>query len=244
MAAAGGGSGRRFERLGLLVGEAALHTLGRAHVMVVGVGGVGSWAAEALIRSGVGTVTLVDFDVVCPTNVNRQIHALDGVFGQPKAQVMAARLRSINPDATVHACALSYARDTAAAILAAAPDYVIDAIDGLASKCHLLAECRGRGLPVVCSTGAAGRLDPGQVAVGDLARTDVDPLARAVRKGLRREYGFPRAGPFGITAVYSREDPAAEQERQRGTSVCVTGTFGFHCAACVMRGLLCTPAGA
>lgn len=228
----------RFDRLRLLVGDEGLGLLRRSRVMVVGVGGVGSWAAEALVRSGVGAVTLVDFDVVCATNVNRQVHALDGVIGQPKAVVMAARLRAINPAAEIRASAQFYDGGTAAAILAESPDYVIDAIDCIASKCHLLAQCRDRGLPVVCSTGAGGRMDPGQIAVGDLAETDVDPLARAVRKGLRRDHGFPREGAFGIEAVFSREEPAAARDRPLGTAVFVTGTFGFRCAACVVRGLL------
>lgn len=258
---------RRFDRLGRLIGEANLQRLAQAHVMVVGVGGVGSWAAEALVRSGIGRVTMVDFDDVCITNFNRQLHALDGRVGEPKADVMAERLRQINPAAAIRVLPIFYSQETAAQVLDEKPDFVIDAIDCVTSKCHLLAACREQGIRVVCCTGSGGRLDPLRIAVDDLSRTDVDPLARAVRRLLRRDYGFPGEdkGLFGISAVFSREAPAAPQEmsydhggKQRcfcarrnneffncddrnlilGTVAFVTGAFGLHCAAVVVRELL------
>jgi tRNA A37 threonylcarbamoyladenosine dehydratase len=228
----------RFERLGWLIGDTGLARLARAHLMVVGVGGVGSWAAEALARSGVGRITLVDFDTVCVTNVNRQLHALDNAIGRPKAEVMAERLRAINPQATIRAHAQRYEPASADELLADAPDGLIDAIDSVTAKCHLLAQCRKRGIAAVCSTGAGGRSDPAAVAIGDLAHTDCDRLARVVRKVLRRHHGFPRTGAFGIPAVYSRELPQGDRDQRRGTSVCVTAVFGFHCAACAMRRVL------
>ncbi len=258
---------RRFDRLARLVGEESLRRLHQAHVMVVGIGGVGSWAVESLVRSGIGTITLVDFDDVCITNFNRQLHALGGRIGQPKADVMAERLRQINPAVVVHVQGCFYGEHTAEQILATRPDFVVDAIDCVSSKCHLLATCHARGIRVVCSTGSGGRLDPTSIAVTDLSRTDVDPLARMVRKILRREYGFPREnkGKFGIPAVYSREDPTAPRELPSdggsarrcfctsknseffncddrnvilGSAAFVTGAFGLHCAAVVVRGLL------
>ncbi len=258
---------RRFDRLARLVGDANMGRLSGAHVMVVGIGGVGSWAAEALVRSGIGTVTLVDFDDVCITNFNRQVHALEGLVGQPKAEVMAARLRQINPRATIHVQPTFYSAETSAAVLAARPDVVIDAIDCVSSKCHLLAACVHQGLRVICATGSGGRIDPTRIEVADLAQTDVDPLARMVRKLLRRHHGFPAedAGPFGIQSVFSREPPAMPQalacdhgrkgrcfcakgasslfscdERNLilGTAVFVTGMFGLHCAALAVRSLL------
>ena len=256
---------RRFDRIGRLVGDANMARLARAHVLIVGVGGVGSWAAESLVRSGVGTLTLVDFDHVCITNFNRQIHALDGVVGQPKAEVMAARLRAINPAVAIRVQSEFYRDETAAQILAGRPDAVIDAIDCVTSKCHLLAACRHQGLRVFCATGSGGRIDPARIAVADLARTDVDPLARMVRNLLRRHHGFPAKGPFGIPAVYSHEPPAMPRElaydhgqgfrcvcakgehpfftcEERnlilGTASFVTGAFGLHCAALVVRALL------
>lgn len=258
---------RRFDRLARLVGDANMACLARSHVMVVGVGGVGSWAAEALVRSGIGTVTLVDFDDVCITNFNRQVHALESLVGQPKAEVMAARLRQINPRAEIRVLPTFYNAETSAAVLSAHPDVVIDAIDCVSSKCHLLAACVHNGVRVICATGSGGRLDPSRIEVADLAQTDVDPLARMVRKLLRRHHGFPAEGqgPFDITAVFSREPPVMPQalacdlgqgfrcvcakganpllscdERNLilGSAVFVTGAFGLQCAALAVGALL------
>lgn len=258
---------RRFDRLGRLVGEENLRRLARAHVLIVGVGGVGSWAAEALARSGIGILTLTDYDDVCITNFNRQLHALDGRIGAPKAGVMAERLRQINPAADIRVLDTFYRADTAQAVFATQPDFVIDAIDCVTSKCHLLAFCRNHGIPAVCSTGSGGRLDPTRIEVADLSATDVDPLARVVRKILRRDHAFPREGKglFGIAAVFSREEPAAPHEMAYdhgkgtrcfcarrtsefmncddrnlilGTAAFVTGAFGLHCAAVAVRTLL------
>ena len=260
-------SDRRFDRLGRLVGEENLRRLAQAHVLVVGVGGVGSWAAEALARSGVGILTLADYDDVCITNFNRQLHALDGCIGTPKAAVMAERLRQIHPAADVRVLDIFYRADTANQVFAAKPDFVVDAIDCVTSKCHLLAYCRDHGIDIVCSTGSGGRLDPARIEVADLSQTDVDALARVVRKILRRDYGFPgeKEGPFGIAAVFSREEPSAPRamsyDRGKGpcclcarrnnefmscddrnlilgTAAFVTGAFGLHCAAVAVRTLL------
>jgi tRNA A37 threonylcarbamoyladenosine dehydratase len=258
---------RRFDRVARLVGDAGLARLAAARVAVVGVGGVGSWAAESLVRSGVGAIDLVDFDDVCITNFNRQLHALDGEVGRPKAAVMAERLRRINPAADVRVQPAFYDDESAEGILGDRPDVVIDAIDCVSSKCHLLAACRCLGLRAVCATGSGGRLDPSQIAVADLAFTDVDPLARMVRKLLRRHHGFPREEgvAFGIPTVFSRE-PAAmphvlacdrgarfrcvctrgasarmacdERHLILGTAAFVTGAFGLHCAAIAVRLLL------
>ena len=258
---------RRFDRMGRLIGEENLRRLGRARVMVIGVGGVGSWAAESLVRSGIGGVTLVDFDDVCITNFNRQLHAMEGRVGEPKAEVMAERLRQINPAAVIRVLPMFYSKESSAQVLAEQPDFVIDAIDSVTSKCHLLATCRDRKIPVVTSTGSGGRLDPTCIAVDDLSETDVDPLARAVRKFLRRDYGFPAEGQgtFGIPAVFSREAAAGPQPMSYdggkgfrcmcakrnndffncddrnvilGNASFVTGAFGLHCAAVVVRALL------
>ncbi len=200
---------RRFDRIGRLLGDEAMVRLFDSHVLVVGLGGVGSHAAEALARSGVGRLTLVDFDVVCTTNTNRQVQALADTVGQPKARVLAERLRRVNPQAEVRAVPLFYEARIADRLLDGGslgrPDFVVDAIDNVTTKCHLLAACRERGQPVVCATGASGRLDPTRVAVADLADTTVDRLAFTVRKLLRQKHGFPRRGPFGIPAVYSTE---------------------------------------
>src|SRR5688572_17550720 len=150
---------RRFDRAGRLFGEPGLHGLMRSRVVVVGVGGVGSFAAEALARSGVGTLSLVDFDKVCITNTNRQLHAMQGTIGKRKVEVMAQRLALVHPTARIDAVPLFYNRDTSSEILDAKPDFVVDAIDNLTAKAHLLYTCLERGIPVVSSMGAAARLD-------------------------------------------------------------------------------------
>jgi tRNA A37 threonylcarbamoyladenosine dehydratase len=255
---------RRFDRIGRLVGDEAMERLLRAHVMVIGLGGVGSFAVEALARSGVGTLSLVDFDRVCVTNTNRQLQAVATAVAKPKATVLAERVRAINPQAQARPVPLFYSAKTCDAILAAQPDWIVDAIDNVTAKCHLLATCKARGLRVVTSTGASGRMDPTQLRVVDLAETAVDPLADAVRRALRQKYDFPARGPFGIPAVYSTEAPAVPRElhydggdgfrcvcpgganefhscEERrviyGTAGFVTGTFGLTCASVVVRAI-------
>ncbi len=259
---------RRFDRMGRLLGDRAMERLFSSHVMVVGVGGVGSFAAESLARSGIGRLTLVDFDRVCVTNTNRQLQAMKGTVGKAKVHVLAERLRLINPQAEVRPVLRFYDASTAAAILALGPDFVVDAIDNVTAKCHLLSTCKRLALPVVCATGAAGRLDPTAVAIGDLADTRIDPLAQEVRKILRQKYAFPAAGPFGIQAVYSTEHPRApvelhydegagfhcvcpggknefhscdERRLIYGTASFVTGNFGLCCASVVVRALTSSP---
>ncbi|MBX3167635.1 MAG: tRNA threonylcarbamoyladenosine dehydratase [Candidatus Eremiobacteraeota bacterium] len=253
---------RRFDRIGRLVGDDKMARLLGAKVMVIGLGGVGSFAAEALCRSGVGRLCLVDFDKVCITNSNRQLQAMQGTIGKFKADILAERLQKINPQAEIEAIRHFYNERTSAMLLERQPDYVIDCIDNITAKCHLLATCRERHLKVICSTGASGRIDPSHIKVGDLAETRVDPLASAVRKILRAKYGFPAKGKFDIPAVFSTE-PAAEphelhydegkgfrcvcpggkndlhscEERSviYGTAGFVTGTFGNFCASLVVR---------
>ena len=260
---------KRFDRVARLIGKDGLEQLRNSYVLVVGLGGVGSFAAESLVRSGVGTIGLVDFDKVCIMNFNRQIQALEGSVGQSKAELMAERCRLINPAANIICQVKFFCRDTTQEIFSRRPDFVIDAIDHVTAKCVLLRHCHVEKIPIVTSTGSAGRLDPTQIRVVDLAETDVDQLARWVRKILRRKYGFPRTGPFGIPAVYSIEPsvdprtlpadqspgsqcncPNANLEFQscrkrnlvRGTTAFVTGAFGMTCASVAVRHLLAVSA--
>ncbi len=230
-----------FERSAQVLGENGAETLSRACVAVVGVGGVGSFAAECLARTGVGRIVLIDHDTVCETNVNRQIHALKSTIGRPKAEVMAERLRLVNPMIEAVPVVAAYSQDCPDIVLGNAPGYVIDAIDSLTPKCHLIAMCRERGIRIVTSTGSAGRVDPARVAIADLSQTDVDPLAKMVRKLLRRRHGFPRNGKFGIKAVYSTEDPNLREgidlSAPRGSLLQVTGVFGLFCASIVINDL-------
>ena len=200
---------RRFDRTARLLGDEGVDRLARATVTVLGLGGVGSFAAEALVRSGVGRVVLVDYDRICVTNVNRQLHAAKGTLGKPKVAVMAERLRLINPDAVIDPRPEFYRAETSARLLVPEPDVVVDAIDNVAAKMHLIATCVRERLRIVSAMGAAARLDPTAVRVADLSETRVDPFARELRKNLRRKHGLDCTKPVGVWAVYSEEPPIA-----------------------------------
>ena len=196
---------RRFDRTGRLLGDSAMERLAGARVVVFGLGGVGSYAAEGLVRSGVGHLTLVDFDEVCVTNTNRQLHATAKTVGKSKAELMAQRCREINPDARVEALREFYRDELSEQLLSPGYDFVVDAIDNVKAKLHLLNACVQRGVPVVSSMGAAGRLDPTAIRVEDLCETHMDPFAKDIRKLLKRKYGMDTEKHTGITAVYSIE---------------------------------------
>ena len=201
----------RFGGLARLYGREALARLRAAHVCVVGVGGVGSWTAEALARGGVGAVTLIDLDEVCVSNVNRQLHALDGQIGRPKVDVLAERIRLINPACRVVAAQEFFVASNAERLLAPTAPYtvVVDAIDSVGHKARLLAACVARGLPVVTTGGAGGKRDGTRLRVGDLGESGGDDLLRQVRKTLRKEHGFPggEGHRYGIRTVWSTEPP-------------------------------------
>lgn len=203
---------RRFDRTARLLGDAGIERLAASTVTVFGVGGVGSAAAEALVRSGVGRVILVDYDRICVTNVNRQVHAMKGTLGKSKVEVMAERLRLVNPDATIEARADFYCAETSARLLVPEPDVVIDAIDNVAAKMHLIATCVKDKLRCVSSMGAAARLDPTLVRIADLSETRVDPFAREIRRNLRTKHGLDCTKHTGVWAVYSEESPIPPQD--------------------------------
>jgi len=258
---------RRFDRIGRLVGDAKMKRLLDSHVMILGIGGVGSWAAESIARSGVGQITVVDFDEICVTNFNRQLHAVNKMVGSQKAVVMGERLQQINPAVRVNAITKFYSAETCSEIFTVRPDFVIDAIDNVTAKCHLLKYCFDEKIPMITSTGSGGRMDPTQVKVKDLALTDTDPLARELRKILRQKYGFPTevGVPWGIQAVYSDEmytdpvelhydggkgfqcvcpqgdNPYFQCDRRNvimGNASFVTGTFGLVCASVAVKALI------
>ena len=250
----------RFSGIARLYGMSALESFCAAKVTIIGVGGVGCWVAEALARSGVGTITLVDLDDLCVTNINRQLHALETSVGQSKAKVMAARLSQINPEIEVHVRQEFFRAETADDILTKAGDYVIDAIDSIKAKCLLLALCREKGIPVITSGGAGGRIRVDKIETADLSRTHGCALLLQVRKNLRADYQFPRGGKkakkFGIEAVFSSEEPRYPTEdgcvsKKRpdevpagircdagyGTSTPIIGSFGFAIANAVLEQL-------
>lgn len=252
---------RRFDRMGRLVGDDVMTRLFNTHVMVIGLGGVGSWAAESLMRSGIGKLTVVDFDEICITNANRQLHALQGLVGKKKAEVMGERLRKINPQAKVEIISAFYNEENSESILAHNPDYIVDAIDNMTAKAHLLATCKARGIKVITSGGSAAKLDPLRIKIADLGKTVVDPMAAQVRKILRKNYGI-KGNTFGIPCVYSDEIPRDPVELKydkgmgfkcvcphnnnnlhtcdhrnviHGTASFVTGSFGLALASYIVN---------
>ncbi|MDR1789448.1 MAG: tRNA threonylcarbamoyladenosine dehydratase [Opitutaceae bacterium] len=247
---------RRFGGVGRLLGAAALERLAAARVCVVGLGGVGSWAAEALARSGVGGLTLVDMDDVCVTNTNRQLPAVTGAEGRPKARLLRERALAINPGCDAVALELFFSKATAGEVLDGGFDCVVDAIDTTGDKALLIAECGRRGLGCVTVGGAGGKRDATQIRAGDLGEARGDELLRLVRRKLRREHGYPagEGARFGARCVFSAERPAfpwadgvcrAEPERSGplrldcegglGAAAFVTGAFGLVAAQEAVR---------
>jgi tRNA threonylcarbamoyladenosine dehydratase len=197
----------RFAGIGRLYGSAALSTFRQSHVCVIGIGGVGSWAAEALARSGIGTITLVDLDDVCISNINRQLHALSDTVGKDKVAVMAQRIRTINPDCVVHQIEDFVTADNVRELISTELDYVVDAIDSIKAKVALLAHCKRNKIKLISTGGAGGQTDPTQIQIADLSQTVNDPLLAKVRNSLRRDYNYSRNPKrrFGIDCVYSTE---------------------------------------
>ncbi len=197
----------RFAGISRLYGPAALAKFQQAHVVVIGIGGVGSWACEALARSGIGQLTLVDLDDVCISNINRQAHALTQTVGQDKVAVMAERILQINPECRVNQVADFIAPDNLASILSAKVDYVLDAIDSVKAKVALIAWCKRHKIPLITTGGAGGQLDPTQIQIADLTQAYNDPLLAKVRNMLRRDYQFTRNPKrrFAVDCVFSTE---------------------------------------
>ena len=250
---------RRFNGIERLYGSDHAQRIRSLHLCVIGLGGVGSWAAEGLARSGVGKLTLIDLDEVCLSNTNRQSHALTSTIGQTKAEVLAARLLDINPQLEVQVIDDFISSDNLAELLTPHPDGVLDAIDSIQAKVALLAWCKRQKIAVVTTGGAGGQIDPTAIAVTDVAKVTQDPLMAKVRNQLRRDYGYSRnpKRKFGIDCVYSTEQlryPQGDgsvsyakhgEEHQRmdcstgfGASMMVTASFGLFAAAKLMERVL------
>ena len=232
-----------LERTALLLGEEKLGMLRRAHVLVVGLGGVGAYAAEMIARAGVGRMTVADADTVSVSNINRQLVALRSTVGRPKAEALAERLRAINPELELTVLN-RFIRDeeTYALLDAARYDYVVDAIDTLSPKLALILAALERGLPLVSSMGAGAKTDPTKLEIADISKTHHCPLAHMLRKRLHKA-GVRR----GFQAVFSPE-PAREgamilcEEQNKksnvGTISYLPALFGIGCASVVIRGLI------
>lgn len=231
----------RFGGVGRLYGTDALAALRDSRAVVIGVGGVGSWTVEALARTGVGALVLIDGDDVCVTNTNRQLAALEGTVGLPKVDVLAERVRAIAPRCDVAAVTTFLTAANLLELVDERADVVVDCIDAGRTKAAIAARCRELRLPLVTSGGAGGRRDPTRIRRDDLARAVGDPLLASLRRTLRGQHGFPRSRVrMGVRCVYSDEPflpPAAGEPRALdcatglGTAAFVTGAFGLACAA-------------
>lgn len=243
----------RFGGIERLYGAEGLLKLQQAHVAIVGVGGVGCWAAEMLARSGVGDITLIDADEVCVTNINRQVHALNSTVGQFKVSVMKDRILDINPDCKVHAKQQFFMASNAEELLSANYDYLIDAVDSVKHKVLLLAQCQQHNIPVVTTGGAGGKKQANNLQIMDLAQTHGDRLLKKVRYELRRHHGFKSLNKFNIPAVFSDEPmvlPFCETDEQQsyrldcdsgyGTAPTVISGFGTMAADWVIQKLIHT----
>ncbi|MES2935791.1 MAG: tRNA cyclic N6-threonylcarbamoyladenosine(37) synthase TcdA [Pseudomonadota bacterium] len=249
---------RRFGGIARLYGAPALARFRAAHVCVVGVGGVGSWVVEALARSAIGSLTLIDLDNVAESNVNRQIQAMSNTLGQAKVGALAERIWQINPYCRVHQVEDFVTPDNLDAMIGAHQfDYVVDAIDSVKAKTALIAYCRSHAIRLVTIGGAGGQIDPTRIEMRDLCRTEQEPLLAKVRKRLRSQYGFPRGTKtkFGIDAVFSMEplrmpdsgEACSLDADERavtglncagfGSAMVVTASFGMVAAAQVLRKL-------
>lgn len=218
-------------RSAILIGEAGIKRLQNASVAIFGVGGVGSYAAEAIGRSGIGNITLVDFDTVSPSNVNRQIPATSKTVGQKKVIVMAERLREINPEAEVHAVDAFCTPENAAELLASPVDFVIDAVDTVAAKIALIETCKKRGIPIISCMGAGNKLDPTRFTVTDIFKTSTCPLCRVMRHELRKR------DIQSLTVVYSPEEPRKTGGEIIGSLPFVPSVMGLVAAGHVIRSI-------
>lgn len=228
---------RRFQGTQTLYGTAAFDIFASGHVYIIGVGGVGSWAAEALARTAVGNITLIDLDVLVASNVNRQLPALDSTFGQSKIAAMGARLREINPKVNLHLIDDFLTVDNVAALLpsrseakAAAAEHrpivILDCVDDMSAKLAIALHCRFNKLKLVCAGGAGGKIDPSQITVSDLKDSYQDPLLARLRNKLRHEKGINSSlkDKFGIRCVYSTEPPRVDKSCQASGLQC--GGYG------------------
>lgn len=244
---------QRFGGIGRLYTPEGLAKLRQAHVCVIGIGGVGSWAVEALARSGIGKLTLIDMDDICVTNINRQIHAYTGQIGKLKTEAMQERVALINPECEVQIIDDFLTTDNLADYLQRGYDYVIDAIDSVRVKAALIAYCKRNKIKLITTGGAGGQTDPSQIQIADLSRTIQDPLAAKVRSLLRKEYHFSQnpKRKFGVDCVFSTQPLIFPKMGEGceisatmncangfGAATMITATFGFFAVSRVVEKLL------
>ncbi|MFW1808030.1 tRNA threonylcarbamoyladenosine dehydratase [Acinetobacter ursingii] len=238
---------RRFAGVAKIYGNDAFTHYEKSHVMVIGIGGVGSWAVEALARTGIGELTLVDMDVLAASNINRQLPALSSTLGQEKAEVMAERCRQINPRIKVNVIDDFLSSENVADLLMSKPDVVLDCIDDVKAKLALMLHCRFNKIPLIVSGGAGGKIDPLKIRVADLSKTEQDPMLAKLRSQLRAKGICKKPKEkFGMTCIYSLEQPTLQNNLCAsaglrcggyGSSVMVTSSFGIIAAAEVLKKL-------
>ncbi|EFX92112.1 ThiF family protein [Actinobacillus ureae ATCC 25976] len=244
---------QRFGGIGRLYTPEGLAKLRQAHICVIGIGGVGSWAVEALARSGIGKITMIDMDDICVTNINRQIHAMTGTVAQLKTEAMKERIERINPECVVEIIDDFITSENIPEYLNRGYDYVIDAIDSVKTKAALIAYCKRNKIRMITTGGAGGQTDPTQIQITDLSKTIQDPLVSKVRSLLRKEYNFSQnpKRKFGIDCVFSTQ-PLIFPKMGEGCEVSstmncangfgavttVTATFGFFAVSRVIDKLL------
>ncbi|NNJ90665.1 MAG: tRNA threonylcarbamoyladenosine dehydratase [Gammaproteobacteria bacterium] len=249
---------RRFGGISRLFGENSLRRYAKAHICIIGIGGVGSWAVEALARSAIGEITLIDMDHIAESNINRQLPALSSTLGKNKIEVMSERIRQINPDCSVHLVDDFLSQENIEKLIKLDMDFVIDCIDDFRLKAALIHSCKSRNISLVTTGGAGGKADPSRIQQTDLARSEQDPLLAKTRSLLRQRYNFPRnvKRKFRIASVWSDEqqvfqwdDGSLRHQRPQtcsnqslncgglGSSMPVTATFGTIAAAYVLEKL-------
>ena len=211
---------QRFLRFSALVGEEAFSSIQKKHVMIFGIGGVGSFTAESLARCGVGKLTLVDFDTIAIHNINRQIHALSSTVGRKKAEVMKERILDINPLCAVRTITERVTPENIASCFEDRPDFAADAIDDVPAKIALILYCREQGIPLISAMGTGNKLHPELLQISDISKTEDCPLCRSVRKKLR-----DRGVKQGVSVVYSREIPVKSPLKEEGRPVPASSAF-------------------
>lgn len=223
-----------FQRVKTLINDDGLTTLQNKKIAIIGVGGVGSYVAEALARAPIGNITLIDFDIIDITNINRQLPALHSTIGKSKVEVLAERIKDINPKCKITIKQEKLTANSAKVLIDDDWDYIIDAIDDVPAKVFLLKYCHEKQIPIISSMGAAGKLDPSQVKVTDISKSNHCPLARKVRKQLHN-YNIYK----GIKVVFSPESkPSTLEGNALGTISYMPAIFGLFCAATVVNDLL------
>ena len=248
----------RLAGIARLYGNEALQIFKNSHVAIFGIGGVGSWIAEALARTGIGQITLVDLDEICVTNVNRQVHALTETVGKSKTAVMKQRIHSINPECTVHQIEDFIGFENLESCLSEEFDYIVDAIDIAAVKAAIVNWCKRHKRPVICIGGAGGKINPAEIKIGDLNKTKNDPLLATVRSQLRAYHGYSRNPKknYSIDCVYSTEQVRYPDGQGHitlkkpgesmgmdcnsgfGSATHLTASFAFHAVARIFDKLL------